>query len=365
MKPVTVAILYQALPPPIIGGLRKDAKPGGYSDGGADIAFALRSAGVSVVTPASEADPVRALDWVFADTDEGIRAALAAGATVLWTNTVLFEGHPIEDLSGEIEIVGQLPSAMQAFDDKFGTNRMLGDAGLPVARSLLFSNGGRDGILGLDGIERELGDHDLSFPIIVKPVRGRGSQGVSLVEDESELREAATSLIEAGTFGDVLMAEEFLGGDEMTVTIMPPASLLPDGGIARSHWALCPVRRFDQCGGVAPYNGDVAVTLNSAAIDHDALRDPAVTAMIDACVAAAAMVDARTAIRIDCRADRQGTFRLFDLNMKPNMTGPGRPGRNAQDCLSAIAARADGWSFVDLLLAMLDARWSPSAARRV
>ncbi|MDI2089821.1 hypothetical protein [Commensalibacter oyaizuii] len=34
-----IAILYQALPPPIIDGLRKDKKPGGYSDSGADIAF--------------------------------------------------------------------------------------------------------------------------------------------------------------------------------------------------------------------------------------------------------------------------------------------------------------------------------------
>jgi len=74
-------------------------------------------------------------------------------------------------------------------------------------------------------------------------------------------------------------------------------------------------------------------------------------------VAAAALVDARTAIRIDCRADRHGLFKLFDLNMKPNMTGPGRPGREDQDCLSAIAARASGWSYVDLLQAMLAAKW--------
>jgi hypothetical protein len=59
--------------------------------------------------------------------------------------------------------------------------------------------------------------------------------------------------------------------------------------------------------------------------------------MIDGCVLAAGLVDARTAIRIDCRADRHGVFKLFDLNMKPNMTGPGRPRREDQDCLSAIA----------------------------
>jgi D-alanine-D-alanine ligase len=38
-----IALLYQALPPPMIGGLRKDAKPGGYSDGGASTGNPLRT----------------------------------------------------------------------------------------------------------------------------------------------------------------------------------------------------------------------------------------------------------------------------------------------------------------------------------
>ncbi len=365
MKSASVAILYQALPPPLINGLRKDAKPGGYSDGGADIAFALRTAGVDVVTPSSSLAPDVALDWVFPDTADGIRRAGAGGATVLWANTVLFEEHPLEQVLGDYDIVGQLPAAMQAYDDKFETNQLLANAGLPVARSFLLSGAARDEVCALDNVERALSDNGMSFPMIVKPVRGRGSQGVTLVENLDALRGAAAALIEAARFGDILMVEEFLGGDEMTITIMPPASPRPDGSRAPTHWALRPVYRFDQRGGVAPYNGDVPVTANSAAIGADRLHDPKVAAMIDACVAAAALVDARTAIRIDCRADRHGTFKLFDLNMKPNMTGPGRPGRENQDCLSAISARADGWSYVDLLQAMLAATWrlrSPVAA---
>jgi hypothetical protein len=128
---------------------------------------------------------------------------------------------------------------------------------------------------------------------------------------------------------------------------------------------LPPVYRFDQRGGVAPYNGDVPVTANSIAISPEQLRDPAIAAMIDSSVSAAALVDARTTIRIDCRADRDGTFKLFDLNMKPNMTGPCRPGREDQDCLSAIAARAKGWSYVDRLLAMFSAKWTFEPSDRV
>ncbi|MET0271057.1 MAG: biotin carboxylase [Sphingomonas sp.] len=353
-----IAILYQALPPPLIDGQRKDAKPGGYSDGGADIAFALTRGGLPILTPVADPDPAAALDWVFPDTAGGIAAARAAGADTLWANTVLFEGHPLEAVLTQAAVIGQRPAAMQAFDDKFGTNRMLARAGLPVARSFLLSATARDGGWGLDDLGAALDAAEMRFPLIVKPVRGRGSQGVTRVADHAALHAAASDLIAAATFGDMLMVEEYLDGEEVTVTVMPPASPRPDGTRGPRHWALRPVRRFDQRGGVAPYNGDVPVTGNSAAIGASRLANPAIADMIEACVAAAALVDARAAIRIDCRADRDGAFRLFDLNMKPNMTGPGRPGRDDQNCLSAIAARADGWRYVDLLDAMAQARWS-------
>lgn len=357
MKTPPVALLYQALPPPVIDGLGKDAKPGGYSDGGADIAFALRHSGVDVVTPVAAPDPADPLQWVFPDTAEGIDSAIAAGAQVLWANTVLFETHPLETAPGTFEIVGQLAAAMQAFDDKFETNRLLHAAGLPVARSFLLSRTAQANVCALADVAEACRLHDMSFPLIVKPVRGRGSQGVTLVETADALHDAAARLIEVATFGDILMVEEFLDGEEMTVTVMPPASPRPDGTRSVTHWALRPVYRFDQRGGVAPYNGDVPVTANSIAIDRERLGDPAIAAMMDACVTAASLVDARTTIRIDCRADGDGLFKLFDLNMKPNMTGPGRPGRDDQDCLSAIAARADGWSYSDLVQAILAARW--------
>lgn len=346
-----VAILYQALPPPVIDGLRKDAKPGGYSDGGADIAVALKARGHAVLTPVAHPDPARPLDWVFPDTQEGINAAIASGATILWANTVLFAGHPLEAVPWQVAIVGQHPATMQRFDDKFDTNRMLAATGLPVARAFLL---GRDALPALEAtVTREA----LTFPLIVKPVRGRGSQGVTLVRDMAALRAAATALLDEGKFGDRLMVEEFLDGEEMTVTVMPPGAPMPDGKVGVAHWALRPVLRFDQKNGVAPYNGDVAVTQNSVAVDASRTETPAMRAMVQACVDAARRVDARAVIRIDCRADRTGLFKLFDLNMKPNMTGPGRPGRDDQDCLSAIAARADGWDFADLLEAMLAAHW--------
>jgi len=76
-----LAILYQATPPPIIDGIRKTMKPGGYSDSGADIAFALRSywKGGDVVTPTDTPEVTKDLDWVFPDTEEGILGAIDKG----------------------------------------------------------------------------------------------------------------------------------------------------------------------------------------------------------------------------------------------------------------------------------------------
>jgi D-alanine-D-alanine ligase len=83
LQPSCVAVLYQAIPPPTLDGIRKPPKPGGYSDSSADIAYTLHNHGSSVATPVARPAPSRDLDWVFPDTCEGITAALQSGANIL------------------------------------------------------------------------------------------------------------------------------------------------------------------------------------------------------------------------------------------------------------------------------------------
>ncbi|MCA0199861.1 MAG: ATP-grasp domain-containing protein [Proteobacteria bacterium] len=343
-----VAILYQALPPPEIGGLRKDAKPGGYSDSGADIGFCLKGRGVKILTPVAAPDPTRPMDWVFPDTHEGIQDAIGRGAGVLWANTVLFEGHPLERVMATHWIVGQPPAAQQSGDDKFATNTRLRANGLPLPASLV---AGRAALRALT--PAALRAAGLDFPLVVKPIRGRGSQGVSRVRDLDALLAAAEALIASARFGDTVMIEQYLSGAEMTVTVLPTDT---------DFTALPPVLRFNHHDGVAPYNGVVAVTQNSRALTPREQAAPAVTRMLEHCIAAARLMQARAPIRIDCRGDGAGEMRLFDLNMKPNLTGAGRPGREDQDSLSTIAARAMGWSYGDLLCDMLAHAWMSHTA---
>lgn len=348
--PQPIAILYQALPPPVIKGLRKEAKPGGYSDSGADIGFCLRERGLKLVTPVADADPSRQMDWVFPDTAEGIENALARGAALLWANTVLFTGHPLEAVLSSAWIVGQAPAAQEAADDKFVTNALLRDAGLPVPASILVAPDARPAVHALSALtDRVLDAAGLRFPLVVKPVRGRGSQGVSVVRDHASLVRAAGDLIASGRFGEDLIVEAFLSGAEMTVTVLPRKS----GG----YIALPPVLRFDHHDDVAPYNGLVAVTKNSRALTPVEQAAPAVVVMMERCIRAAELMGSRAAARIDCREDENGVMALFDANLKPNLTGAGRPGRDDQDSLTMIAARALGWSYGDLLEEILRTAW--------
>ena len=362
-----VALLYQATPPPEIDGIRKPMKPGGYSDSGADIAYALRSAGVPVLTPHASPDLARALDWVFPDTAEGVAQAFGAGARVLWANTVLFSGHPLESVAGKgVRVVGQHPARVDRYDDKWLTNEELRASGCPVPASTLVALDEGPSTLALDSLsEARLEQRGLRFPLVVKPIRGRGSEGVRSVQSLSELKQYAAGLLAARDaagnprYGQRLMVEQFLPGTEVTLTVMPPGSYLIDGAertFAR-HWSLPAVRRFNHHDGIAPYNGVVAVVNNSVRISEAERRAPVMQRLEEWCAVAAQKVGALAPIRIDCRSSEDGAFFLFDLNMKPNMTGAGRPGREDQDSLSSMAAAGVGWSYRELLLNMLRQAW--------
>lgn len=52
-----------------------------------------------------------------------------------------------------------------------------------------------------------------------------------------------------------------------------------------------------------------------------------------------------------------GKFHLFDLNLKPTMTGPSRVDNKGQDCLTVLVAKAIDWCYHDLLLNILNQKW--------
>ncbi|ETI21891.1 hypothetical protein G647_05961 [Cladophialophora carrionii CBS 160.54] len=149
-----------------------------------------------------------------------------------------------------------------------------------------------------------------------------------------------------------VLVEQFLSGTEGTVTVMPPSIDVPH------YWSLPLVLRFNHDRGIAPYNGVVAVVKNSKALAREqTAANPTYTAICRHCERVGEKLKTTAPIRIDVRQFGQGedfdTFAIFDVNMKPNMTGPGRPGRESQASLTAMAASSIGWDYTALLKYML------------
>lgn len=354
---ISVAVLHQEMPSIDHEGVVKAPKPGGYRDSGADIVFALQQTDVRVVTPLPVPNPALDSGWTFPDTEDGIASAILAGANTLWANTVLYKGHPLEQVLGDVEIVGQLPNMVDKYDDKAFTNEELYEAGLPVARHLIVAESydfGSD-LATSELNPSTLASHNFEFPLVVKPVRGRGSAGVTLVENIRDLRQIVEVTISSRQFGRALLIEPYLPGEEVTITVMPPD---PTGrGCSSGHWCLPPVRRSNHHQGIAPYNGLVPVVHNSKVLSESERREVEVLDILKACRAVGEHIDARAPIRVDCRKDSEGVFLIFDVNLKPNMTGPGRPGRRDQLSLTGIAAGAEGMNYRDLVLKMLEGAW--------
>ncbi|OTA52563.1 glutathione synthetase ATP-binding domain-like protein [Hypoxylon sp. EC38] len=335
-----VAVLYQALDPPTIGGVRKPKKPGGYQDSGADIAYSLSNcAEIDVISPVPAPDPSKDIGWCWKDTEEGILLAIYEGATHLWANTILFASHPLQTsrsldrYQDFIQVVGQGPLVVEKYDDKQYVNdllRQLGGFTMPKAWCI---HNGQEIATAITG---------LPYPIVAKPIRGRGSQGVKVCYTPDELAAHAENLLASSSS---IILEEFLEGEEITITVMPPMQ----GRL--EYWSLPIVTRFNHHRGIAPYNGVVAVTKNSRVIADSELGEAYIQAR-EECERAAHVLGVTAPIRIDARRvkdSKDSKFALFDVNMKPNMTGPGRPERDDQASLTLLAASALGWDYRELL----------------
>lgn len=303
-----VAVLYQALDPPIINGVRKPKKPGGYQDSGADIAYNLNQCDdVQVVTPNKTPDPLKDGDWCFPDTEQGILEAIDKGANYLWSNTIVFASHPLQTsaqldpFQDRVRVIGQGPLVVDKYDDKKYVNDYLrAVGGFTMPRTFTASS--------LTEVAQSA--DNISYPVVAKPIRGRGSFGVKVCHNKSELLAQAEEL---SSNSMAFMVEEFLQGEEATVTVMPPTA---EG---QGYWSLPIVTRFNHQDGIAPYNGVVAVTANSRVVTESE-TGPLHERVMRECERAASLLGLTAPIRIDVRRFKDSTespYALFDVNMKP------------------------------------------------
>ena len=354
VAPIKLAIFHQALPPPAINGVTKPAKPGGYKDSGSDIGYVLSNdPNIEIVTPVVKPDPSSQDDWTFPETAEGIHEALDRGATHLWANIHTHAEHPLQTLDSlnkyedTVMVVGQPPRLADYADDKAWFNEYLRrradelDLSLPKAFIINSTKGRIDE--QLDRAAEYVG-----LPAVGKPPRGRGSSGVKLCSTVSDLREHVGSLLKDS---ERVIVEEYLAGEEGSIAVLPP---VPSD--AQHRYTAQPyVQRFDQTDGIMVYSGTTPVSVNSRAktlqeiADNHAYRDT-----MRQCEAVAGILRATACVRIDVRRGIGGRFRVFDVNLKPNYNGPGRPGRDDQLNLMAMGMEQLGWNYERFLHECLD-----------
>lgn len=172
----------------------------GYTDSGSDLGNILLAQGEIVVTPTSQPSPTDDKSWTFPDTPAGIRAALDKGANVLYANTVLHKQHAIVSMRDElakrgIRMVGQSPLKTEDVDDKAATNTWLAQqSGLQGSfpRARLMHEGYSESDLKA-AWEYLVGEGKEAA--VVKPIRGRGSHGVSVVYNLKDLGKAVQDLL--------------------------------------------------------------------------------------------------------------------------------------------------------------------------
>lgn len=108
------------------------------------------------------------------------------------------------------------PLASALAMDKSRSKILVGGKGVPVAHDFVFSS---------DEKEKEEGISKLGLPVVVKPSELGSSVGITIAEDQDQLR---SGIEQALSYGDHALVEEYIQGRELTVTVWgnnPPQAL--------------------------------------------------------------------------------------------------------------------------------------------
>ncbi len=232
------------------------------------------------------------------------------------------------DLMG-IPYTGSGPLALGLALNKFRVKKLLRSSSIPTARGYLLTP------------EDHTRVREISFPVIVKPVREDGSLGIgpsSVCNDTSTLQAQVLMIHEV--YRQPALVEEYLDGREFNVSIIgdgkPEVLAVSEIDFSGMPPGLpkivCYQAKWDEDSLV--YQGTVPVC--PARISgrlENRIRDLALRSFI--------AVGCRDYARIDMRTDAEGNVRVLEVNPNPDI-GP-KAG-------FARAARAAGYTYTDIVL---------------
>jgi D-alanine-D-alanine ligase-like ATP-grasp enzyme len=194
----------------------------------------------------------------------------------------------VAEFEDDVRIIGQPPLMVEQFDDKEYVNDLLRKNGrFPMPKGWAVES-----LMDLDVL---ICGRELVFPVVGKPIRGRGSYGVKVCQDAKELENHVKTLLKESPR---VMLEEYLAGEEATITVFPRSVEQGKG----DYWASPTVTRFNHEDGVAPFNNIVAVTSNSRVITPDEFeKDVRYQDAARQCEEVAKLLKVTSPIRVDIR----------------------------------------------------------------
>jgi D-alanine-D-alanine ligase len=203
-----------------------------------------------------------------------------------------------------IPFVGSRSDAARLAWDKPTAKAVVARVGVATPRSITLP---REAFreLGADSVFDAIAD-ELPVPLVVKPARGGSAQGVTIVEDRSELPRA---MVDAYTYGDVALVEQHIAGTEIAIGIIDTG----DGPIALPAVEIEPVSGIYSF--EARYNAGETLFYVPARLPDD-VAARAATAALDAHRA----LGLRHISRVDLIVDGSGTPWFLEANVLPGLT---------------------------------------------
>jgi D-alanine-D-alanine ligase len=270
-----------------------------------------------------------------------------------WLNTAGIQGldsaahtPSLLELSG-IPYVGHRPLNVLILDNKHIFKGICAGIGIPTPPFIVWDSNW--GILQPDlepRFNKSFGNYD--GPFIVKPVNGRASLNVMLVNTRAELPNAVEDVYQK-TLNQVQI-EKFVGGPEYCVSVCGP-TISRGGHLEQRDQSFA----FSILERVLAEDEKIFTSMDVQPITTDRIRllsaqDGAVYHELEHLARTVYNeLQLRTLIRLDVRADSDGKLYVLEANPKPDLKRP----EGVKASLACAGLYQHGMSYEDLLLSLL------------
>ena len=287
--------------------------------------------------------------------DMGLARKLSElGIDLVWLNTGGVQGYnPMSHASALLEMVGipyvgHDPLTASTLDNKHSFKRDLLALGLPTPLFMSW-HPGRSTAAAHETRRFRTIFGDYPGPFIVKPVSGRASQHVHVVNEAERLKEVIDEVYEV-THNHVLI-EKFISGREFCVAIC--GHVISKGGqLERSDepFVFGAVERLLEPEEMIFTSMDVRPITVDRIRALDPQRDSEVTQQLkELATEIFSELGLETLVRLDVRSDESGRMYVLEANPKPDLKAP----KGNKTSLVCASLAHYGMSYDDLILSLL------------